>query len=351
MEEMEKITSEKVIAVLSTVQDPELRKDLVSLGMIGEIKIEGDKISFPITLTTPACPLRNKIEIDARQAVMSIEGVRIVDIDMQAKVKSDVKLQANIDHQIKNVIAVGSGKGGVGKSTISVNLAVSLAQSGAKVGLLDADIYGPNIPMMMGIHQLPPMKKDQRIQPAENYGVKVMSIGFMVQDGQPLIWRGPMLHSAIKQFLTDVDWGDLDYLVVDLPPGTGDVQLSLVQTIPPTGGIIVTTPQAVSFDDAYRALNMFEKLEVPVLGIIENMSYLKMPDGSLIKMFGEGGGLKLAGLSGTQLLGCVPMEQNVRVGGDEGRPIVVAAPNSEASLILKGIAQAVAAAISVKDAE
>lgn len=351
MREMEKITIEKVKAVLSTVQDPELRKDLVTLGMIGEIKIDGDKVSFPIILTTPACPLRNKIERDARQAVMSIEGVKTVDIDMQSNVKSDAKLQANPDHQIKNVIAVGSGKGGVGKSTISVNLAVSLAQSGAKVGLLDADIYGPNIPMMMGIQQLPPMVKEKRIIPAENYGVKVMSIGFMVQDGQPLIWRGPLLHSAIKQFLTDVEWGELDYLVVDLPPGTGDVQLSLVQTIPPTGGIIVTTPQAVSFDDAYRALNMFEKLEVPVLGIVENMSFLKMPDGSVMKLFGEGGGLRLAGISGSQLLGSVPMEQNVRIGGDEGRPVVIAAPNSEASLILKGIAQAVAAAISVRSAE
>ena len=346
-----KITHEEILAALSTVQDPELRKDLVSLGMIGEIIIDGDKISFPIILTTPACPLRNKIERDARQAVLSIPGVRIVDIDMQSKVKSDRKLQENAEHQIKNVIAVGSGKGGVGKSTISVNLAVSLAQSGAKVGLLDGDIYGPNIPMMMGIHQLPPMQKENRILPAESYGVNVMSIGFMVQDGQPLIWRGPMLHSAIKQFLTDVEWGDLDYLIVDLPPGTGDVQLSLVQTIPPTGGIIVTTPQAVSFDDAYRALNMFEKLEVPVLGIIENMSYLKMPDGSVMKLFGEGGGLKLAGLSGTQLLGCIPMETIVRIGGDEGRPIVVSSPNSEASLIMKGIAQAVAAAISVKTAE
>jgi len=346
-----KITREDILAALSTVQDPELRKDLVSLGMIGEIIIEGDKVSFPIILTTPACPLRNKIERDARQAVMSIEGVRVVEIDMQAKVKSDVKLQEDSDHQIKNVIAVGSGKGGVGKSTISANLAVSLAQSGAKVGLLDADIYGPNIPMMMGITQLPPMQKEKRIQPAENYGVKVMSIGFMVQDGQPLIWRGPMLHSAIKQFLTDVDWGELDYLVVDLPPGTGDVQLSLVQTIPPTGGIIVTTPQAVSFDDAYRALNMFEKLDVPILGIVENMSFLKMPDGSVMKLFGEGGGLKLAGISGTQLLGSVPMELKVRIGGDEGRPVVVAAPNSEAAIIMKGIAQAVAAAISVKTAE
>jgi len=346
-----KITREDILAALSTVQDPELRKDLVSLGMIGEIIIEGDKVSFPIILTTPACPLRNKIERDARQAVMSIEGVRVVEIDMQAKVKSDVKLQEDSDHQIKNVIAVGSGKGGVGKSTISANLAVSLAQSGAKVGLLDADIYGPNIPMMMGITQLPQMQKEKRIQPAENYGVKVMSIGFMVQDGQPLIWRGPMLHSAIKQFLTDVDWGELDYLVVDLPPGTGDVQLSLVQTIPPTGGIIVTTPQAVSFDDAYRALNMFEKLDVPILGIVENMSFLKMPDGSVMKLFGEGGGLKLAGISGTQLLGSVPMELKVRIGGDEGRPVVVAAPNSEAAIIMKGIAQAVAAAISVKTAE
>ena len=345
---MQPITKELVLKALSTVMDPDLRRDLVSLNMIDDIKIDGRSVSFSITLTTPACPLRDMLENDARRAVMTIAGASEVLITMKAQVREDKKLKLNEDHHIKNIIAVGSGKGGVGKSTVSVNLAVILAECGAKVGLLDADIYGPNIPMMMGIKQLPPSLAEQKIQPAMAFGVKVMSIGFMVQSGQPLIWRGPILHSAIKQFLTDVDWGELDYLIVDLPPGTGDVQLSLVQTLPPTGGVIVTTPQAVSIDDAYRAASMFAKLEVPVLGIVENMSYLRMPDGSDMKLFGEGGGAKLAEMSGTRLLGTIPLEPNIRLGGDDGRPIVLFDPTSQASQALKEISQAIASELSMR---
>lgn len=345
---MHSISKEQVLNALSQVQDPELKRDLVSLEMIDDISITDNKVSLSVILTTPACPLRNQIENDVRKAVLGIEGVEAVDIVMKANVPEDKKLQLNKDHHIKNVIAIGSGKGGVGKSTVAVNLAVSLAQSGAKVGLLDADIYGPNIPTMMGVKQLPPTGVGQKIQPAQAYGVKLMSIGFMVQAGQPLIWRGPLLHSAIKQFLTDVDWGELDYLIVDLPPGTGDVQLSLVQTIPPTGGVIVTTPQQVSIDDAYRAVSMFQKLEVPVLGIVENMSYLELEDGSYLNIFGEGGGARLAAISGVQLLGAVPLEVNIRLGGDEGKPVILLDPSSKAAQILKGIAQSIAAEISMR---
>jgi ATP-binding protein involved in chromosome partitioning len=263
---------------------------------------------------------------------------------MGAKVPEDKKIT---DLDIKNIIAVGSGKGGVGKSTVAVNLAVALAQCGAKVGLMDADIYGPNVPMMMGVDVLPPTPKGKKIQPAEAFGVKVMSIGFMVNTGQPLIWRGPMLHSAIKQFLMDVDWGDLDYLIVDLPPGTGDVQLSLVQTVPLSGGVIVTMPQKVSFDDAARAVSMFKKMDVTILGIVENMSYLDMPDGSLRRLFGEGGGEQLAGMAGAPLLANIPIDEYVREGGDNGKPVVAAEPESPAGLALTALAESVAARMSV----
>ena len=272
------LTEKDVLAALSQVQDPELHRDLVSLGMVKDLKIDGSAVVFTVELTTPACPLRTQIQKDAEQAVLALDGVDTVNVTMGAKVPEDKKIT---ELDIKNIIAVGSGKGGVGKSTVAVNLAVALAQAGAKVGLLDADIYGPNVPTMMGLDALPPTPKGMKIQPAVAYGVKVMSIGFMVSTGQPLIWRGPMLHSAIKQFLMDVDWGDLDYLIVDLPPGTGDVQLSLVQTVPLSGGVIVTMPQQVSFDDAARAVSMFKKMEVPILGVVENMrsfrSFEEMP--------------------------------------------------------------------------
>jgi ATP-binding protein involved in chromosome partitioning len=338
------VTKAQVLEALSQVQDPELRRDLVSLNMIKDIHISGSTVALTVELTTPACPLRQQIQRDVENAVLALDGADSVDVTMGARVPEDKKIQ---DLAIKNIIAVGSGKGGVGKSTIAVNLAVGLAQCGARVGLLDADIYGPNVPMMMGVHALPPTPQGKGIQPAEAYGVKVMSIGFMVGEGQPLIWRGPMLHSAIKQFLQDVDWGELDYLIVDLPPGTGDVQLSLVQTVPLSGGVIVTTPQQVSFDDAARAVSMFIKMEVPILGVVENMSYLRMDDGSLRRLFGEGGGEQLAGMAGVPLLANLPIEERVREGGDQGIPVVVSDPDSPSAVALMNLATSVAARMSM----
>ena len=341
---MSGVTQEQVLQALSKVMDPELHKDLVSLNMIKDIAIKGSEVAFTVELTTPACPLRTQIQKDAENAVLAIDGVDSVKVTMGAKVPEDKKIT---DLDIKNIIAVGSGKGGVGKSTVAVNLAVALAQCGAKVGLMDADIYGPNVPMMMGLDVLPPTPKGKKIQPAEAFGVKVMSIGFMVNTGQPLIWRGPMLHSAIKQFLMDVDWGELDYLIVDLPPGTGDVQLSLVQTVPLSGGVIVTMPQKVSFDDAARAVSMFKKMDVTILGIVENMSFLEMPDGSLRRLFGEGGGEQLAGMAGAPLLANIPIDEYVREGGDNGKPVVAAEPESAAGRVLTALAESVAARMSV----
>ncbi len=338
------VTKDRVLQALSQVQDPELHRDLVSLGMVKDVAIENATVSFTIELTTPACPLRQQIQRDAEQAVMALEGVDSVRVTMGAKVPGDEKIK---DLAIKNIIAVGSGKGGVGKSTVAVNMAVALSQCGASVGLLDADIYGPNVPMMMGVEALPPSPKEKGIQPALAYGVKVMSIGFMVSPGQPLIWRGPMLHSAIKQFLMDVDWGELDYLIIDLPPGTGDVQLSLVQTVPLSGGVIVTMPQQVSFDDAARAVSMFKKLDVPILGVVENMSYLKLEDGSLRRLFGEGGGEQLARMAGSPLLAEIPIDEGIREGGDQGEPVVASAPESPGAKALNALAMSVAARMSM----
>jgi ATP-binding protein involved in chromosome partitioning len=342
---MASVTEKDVLAALSQVQDPELQRDLVSLKMIKDIKIKGSAVAFTVELTTPACPLRTQIQQDAEGAVLALDGVETVKVTMGARVPEDKKI---VDMDVKNIIAIGSGKGGVGKSTVAVNLAVSLANCGAKVGLLDADIYGPNVPTMMGVKALPPTPKGMKIQPAIAYGVKVMSIGFMVNTGQALIWRGPMLHSAIKQFLMDVDWGDLDYLIVDLPPGTGDVQLSLMQTVPLSGGVIVTMPQKVSFDDAARAVSMFKKMEVPILGIVENMSYMEMPDGSLRKIFGEGGGEQLARMAATPLLANLPIDESVRAGGDDGQPVVAADPDSPGAKALDALAQSVAARVSME---
>jgi ATP-binding protein involved in chromosome partitioning len=247
---------------------------------------------------------------------------------------------------IRNAIAVASGKGGVGKSTVSVNLAVSLAKSGARVGLMDADIYGPNIPTMMGVPRMPTPREDKLI-PAENYGVKMMSMAFLTKPGQPLIWRGPMLNSAIRQFLSDVEWGELDYLIIDLPPGTGDAPLSLAQALPLTGVVIVTLPQAVSIEDASRGLEMMKQLEVPIIGVVENMSYLTLPDGSKMDVFGEGGGKAMAEHYSVPFLGGIPMNPTVRIGGDSGKPIVITEPESDAAKALIAVAEAVAAKVSV----
>ena len=343
---MTTITKEAVLAALSKVQEPELHQDLVTLNMIRELEIRDDKVSFTVMLTTPACPLRGRIDKESREAVMAVPGVKTVEIKMDSDVPNDGRLRGLLNMPIRNAIAVGSGKGGVGKSTVSVNIAVALAQTGARVGLMDADIYGPNTPTMLGVERLPP-PQGQRLIPAEAYGIKMISMGLLVKPGQPLIWRGPMLNSAIRQFLGDVEWGELDYLIVDLPPGTGDASLSLAQALPLSGAVIVTLPQLVSLEDAGRGLNMFKTLEVPILGIIENMSYLELPDGTRMDIFGSGGGEELARVTETTFLGSIPIDQNVRIGGDTGKPIVVSYPESPVANALTGIAQKIAAKVSV----
>ena len=340
------ITSEDVLKVLATVQEPELHRDLVTLKMVSDLEVQSDKVKLKLTLTTPACPLRGKIEHDVKQAILSLEGIKSVELITDARVPSDGRTRELLRLPIRNAIAVASGKGGVGKSTVAVNLAVTLAMKGARVGLLDADIYGPNIPTMMGVDHLP-APKDDRLIPAEAYGVKMMSIGFMVKPGQPLIWRGPMLHTAIRQFLADVEWGELDYLVVDLPPGTGDAQLSLMQSITLSGGVIVTMPQQVSLDDASRGLAMFNQLKVPVLGVIENMSYLEMPDGTRMDIFGQGGGEALAKSYQVPFLGAIPIDPEVRIGGDFGKPVVFSRSETRAAKALVEVSEKLAAQISI----
>ncbi len=332
-----------VLKALSAVQEPELHQDLVSLDMIKDLAIDQGQVSFTIELTTPACPLRDQIEREAREAVEAVDGVAGVDLKLTANVPSSRGL---IDRPIRNTIAVGSGKGGVGKSTIAVNLAALLAKAGASVGLLDADIYGPNVPTMMGVKELPP-PREGKMSPAEAFGVKLVSIAFMVEPGQPLIWRGPILHSAVRQFIADVDWGNLDYLVVDLPPGTGDAPLSLSQSIPLTGAVIVTMPQQVSLDDASRAMGMFHTMKVPILGVVENMSYLELEDGSRMDLFGEGGGQRLADSAEVPFLGSVPIDPQVRTGGDSGMPVVLSHPDSAVSQALTIVAESIAARVSV----
>lgn len=346
MKMVNQVTKDMVLAALSKVQEPELRRDLVSLNMIQDLEINGETVSFKIILTTPACPLKTSIESEARAAVLAIPGVNHVDIKMDSNVPNDGRTRGLIQLPIRNAVAIASGKGGVGKSTVAVNVAVSLAKAGAKVGLLDADIYGPNIPTMMGVSKLPAPGKEKLI-PAEAYGVKMMSIGFLVKPDQPLIWRGPMLNSAIRQFLSDVEWGELDYLIVDLPPGTGDAALSLTQSLPLSGGIIVTLPQHVSMEDARRGMEMFRQLNVPIFGVVENMSYLELPDGTRMDIFGTGGGEQLAKEGGVPFLGTIPIDANVRAGGDNGKPVVIEDPDSPAATALRGIAEAVAAKISL----
>ncbi|OGO41226.1 MAG: chromosome partitioning protein [Chloroflexi bacterium RBG_16_58_14] len=340
------ITQQAVMAALSKVQEPELHRDLVTLNMIRNLEIQGSKVHFTILLTTPACPLRSQIEREARQAVAALPGVDAVEIEMDANVPSDGRPRGLLELPIRNAIAIASGKGGVGKSTVAVNTAVVLAQSGANVGLLDADIYGPNVPTMMGVNRLP-SPQDGKLVPAEAYGVKLMSIGFLVKPDQPLIWRGPMLHSAIRQFLTDVVWGELDYLVIDLPPGTGDAALSLVQSLPLSGGVIVTLPQQVSLEDARRSLEMFRQLDVPIFGVVENMSYLELPDGTHMDVFGSGGGQRLASDSGVPFIGAIPLDPTVRQGGDAGIPVTISQPSSPVAQALSQIARDVAAKVSV----
>ncbi len=346
---MSGITRETVLAALSTVQDPDLHRDLVTLGMIEAIEIDGGTVRFTLVLTTSACPLKDQIEGDCRNAVGAIPGVTDIQMTTTSRVRkakdpsADRKALAGVGH----VIAVGSGKGGVGKSTVAVNLAIALAQTGSKVGILDGDIYGPNLPRMLGVNRQP-FQKDGRIMPVEAHGVHLMSMGLLVDQGEAVVWRGPMLHGAIKSFLTDVDWSGMDYLIVDLPPGTGDVQLSLIQQTVVTGAVIVTTPSQVAIEDAVKAINMFGKLQVPVLGVIENMSYFVCPDcTSRHDIFSSGDGEQRALAMGLPFLGTLPIDPLVRAGGDRGAPSVISTPESETTAAFRRIAGVLAQRVSI----
>ncbi|MEN6624956.1 MAG: Mrp/NBP35 family ATP-binding protein [Candidatus Sumerlaeia bacterium] len=341
------LSRDEVMAALARVNDPELHRDIVSLGMVKTVEIEGGRVAVTLELTTPACPLKEVFTRDIRAALGKIPGFRAVAIEFTANVKPRQTQPDDIAPGVKNIIAVASGKGGVGKSTVSVGLAIALARAGARVGLLDADMYGPNIPLMMGIDE-PPRVADNKMQPLENYGVKVISIGFLVEPGAPVIWRGPMLNSALRQFFSDVAWGELDYLVVDLPPGTGDVQISLVQLVHVTGAVLVTTPQEVSLQDARRGAAMFRQTNTPLLGVIENMAYFRCDGcGKVHEIFGEGGGKRVAGELGVPLLGRIPISQGMREGGDSGKPLIIADPDCEQSRTVRDIASALAASVAV----
>lgn len=348
------LDSRSVLKVLQPVQDPELRKSLVDLNMIRNIKIEGGKVSFTLVLTTPACPLREFIVEDCQKAVKQLPGVKEVSVEVTAETPQQKTLSDRTGIAgVKNIIAVSSGKGGVGKSTVAVNVAVALAQTGAKVGLLDADIYGPNDPTMLGLGEAEMIvrstDKGEILEPAFNYGVKLVSMGFLIDRDQPVIWRGPMLNGVIRQFLYQVEWGEIDYLIVDMPPGTGDAQLTLAQAVPMVGAVIVTTPQNVALLDSRKGLRMFQQMNVPILGIVENMSYFIPPDmpDKQYDIFGSGGGSKTAAELGVPLLGCVPLEISTRIGGDKGVPVVVAEPESPSAQALKAIALTIAGKVSV----
>jgi len=348
---MPTLTEGAILDALRQVQEPELGRDIVTLNMVKSIAIDGPKVAFTIELTTPACPLKDEIEGNAR-AVLTGIGAEAIEITWGAMVRRATPQQAEaILPNVKNVIAVGSGKGGVGKSTVSVNLAVALAQAGARVGLLDADITGPNIPMMLGVTGQPQASENNKITPLERHGVKCISIQFFVPEGQPIVWRGPLVGGAIQQFLRDVDWGDLDYLVVDLPPGTSDAQLTLAQSVPLSGAVLVTTPQEVALSDVGKALAMFKRLSVPILGLVENMTAFACPHcGELTEIFGRGGGERFCQEHGIDFLGGVPLDVTVRQGGDVGVPAVAQREPGPAARALTAIAGAVAARMSVRAA-
>ncbi|TAF07513.1 MAG: iron-sulfur cluster carrier protein ApbC [Nostocales cyanobacterium] len=348
------LNSQSVLEVLRPVEDPELRKSLVELNMIRNVNIDSGKVSFTLVLTTPACPLREFIVEDCKKAVQQLPGVTDISVEVTAETPQQKSLPDRTGIAgVKNIIAVSSGKGGVGKSTVAVNVAVALAQTGAKVGLLDADIYGPNDPTMLGLADAEIVVRSTEtgdiLEPAFNHGVKLVSMGFLIDRDQPVIWRGPMLNGVIRQFLYQVEWGEIDYLIVDMPPGTGDAQLTLTQAVPMAGAVIVTTPQTVALLDSRKGLRMFQQMNVPVLGIVENMSYFIPPDqpDQQYDIFGSGGGSKTAAELEVPLLGCVPLEISTRIGGDSGVPIVVADPDSTSAKALTAIALAIAGKVSV----
>lgn len=342
------ITEASILSALKEVRDPDLDRDIVSLGFVKNLKIDGGRVAFDIELTTPACPVRDVMKEDARKRVAALAGVQSVDIRMTSQVRSSFAAEGRADDGVRNIIAVASGKGGVGKSTVSANLAVALTKLGAKVGLMDADIYGPSIPTILGI-KTHPSKQGERIIPVDAYGVKVISMGFFVADGEAAILRGPMLHKLMEQFLRGVEWGNLDYLIIDLPPGTGDVQLSLCQMTQLTGAVVVSTPQDVALRVAQKAIVMFKKLNCPVLGMVENMShYVCGKCGHEDDIFGSGGAKTAASKLGIPFLGEIPLTTGLRKSADEGRPPLVSDPGSALSKNFTSIAEALAAQVSIR---
>lgn len=337
---MTTVDKDTVLEALKVVQDPDLHKDIVTLGFIKDLAVCNGVAKFSIELTTPACPVKEQLKQQAYDAVMALDGIETVNINMTAQVKSSLPVGNKLGGNVKHVIAVTSGKGGVGKSTCAVNLAAALAATGATVGILDADVYGPNVPVMMGIFDKP-KGRDNKLFPIEAHGIQTMSVGYMIEDGQPVMWRGPMLHRALEQFLQDVEWGELDYLIVDMPPGTGDAQLSLSQLVPLTGMVVVTTPQEVSLTDVRRAIGMAQQVKTEVLGVIENMTG---------DIFGHGGGKAVAEKFHVPLLGSIPLAASMRVGGDSGVPVVISDPDSESAQIFKQIAGRVAQEVAKKAA-
>ncbi len=373
---MSSIQKSQIEAALGTVMEPDLGRDLMTLGMVQDITVdESGNVSFSVVLTTPACPMKESIKQSCIDAIkQAVPEVGAIDVTMTSKVTSSCSHSGHGSHgahggngahgghgshgapqkidlpNVKNIIAVASGKGGVGKSTVSVNLAVSLAASGAKVGLIDADLYGPSIPTLFGLQNVKPEVKDKKIMPIEKFGVKLMSIGFLVDPETALIWRGPMASSAIRQLISDVDWQELDYLIFDLPPGTGDIQLTLVQALPLTGAVVVTTPQDVALADVSKAVTMFRKVDVSILGVVENMSWYELPDGSKDYIFGKGGGEKFAKINALPFLGSIPISSKIREGGDSGTPAIIASPDAPTSVAASKVAGEVARQVSIHNA-
>lgn len=344
------VTSAAVLDALRGVRDPDLHKDIVSLGFVKNLAIDGERVSLVIELTTPACPVKDQMRDQAHALVSALAGVTAVEIEMTAAVRATPVSEgprAPVPG-VKNVIAVGAGKGGVGKTTVAVNLAIALAQTGSRVAMIDGDMYGPNVPIMLGLDTQLVADEQGRIIPAEAFGIQVVSMGFMTSDDSAVIWRGPMLHGAVQQFFRQVAWDDVDYLIVDMPPGTGDVALSLSQSVPVSGAIVVTTPQQVSLADTRRAIRMYQKLNIRPLGLIENMSHFACPScGTETDLFGRGAGEALAADMSIPFLGRLPIYQPIRVGGDTGRPIVVTEPDSVAAKAFRHAAEQAAAQVSI----